>query len=68
MNILTVKKKLFFCEVAIYIYEMERQERLTRPGKLLTFQTCRTFPTFLNVCPDCQAKVLADVPRQTFLV
>ena len=32
MNVLTVKKKLFICEVTIYIYEMERQERLTRFG------------------------------------
>ena len=37
MNILTVKKKLFICEVPTYIYEMERQEHLTRPGTLPTF-------------------------------
>ena len=46
---------------------MERQERLTRPGTLLTFQTCCTFPTFLNVCPDCQAHILADVPGKLSL-
>ena len=41
MNVLT-KKKLLICEVTIYIYiyEMERQERLTRFGTLPTFQTC----------------------------
>ena len=38
---------MFICEVTIYIYEMERQERL-------------------NVCPNCQIRILADVPRQTF--
>ena len=27
------------CEITTYIYEMERQERLTRFGTLLTFQT-----------------------------
>ena len=46
---------------------MERQERLTRPGTLPTFQTCWTFPTFLNVCPDCQRQILADVPGKPSL-
>ena len=29
MNVLTIKKKLSICEVTTYIFEMERQERLT---------------------------------------
>ena len=35
MNVLTVKKKLFICEITIYIYiyEMGRQGQPGRPGR-----------------------------------
>ena len=41
MNECINKKKLFICELAIYIYEMESQERPTRLGTLPTFQNTR---------------------------
>ena len=30
MNVLTVKKKRFICEITTYIYEMERQKHLPK--------------------------------------
>ena len=40
MNVLTAKKKtVHLRNNDIYIYEMERQERLTHPRTLPTFQT-----------------------------
>ena len=41
MNILTAEKKLFICEVAIYIYEMERQERV--PKRFIRVERSGTF-------------------------
>ena len=46
MNVLTVKKKLFICEVTTYIYEVERQERLGTSDTSGTLPTFPTFPTF----------------------
>ena len=43
MNVLTVKKILFICEISIYIYRMGRQKRLKRPGRCQRFECFHRF-------------------------
>ena len=47
---------------------MEREKRLTRPETFPRSKRADRSQRFLNVCPDCQAQTLADVPGKLFFV
>ena len=46
MNVLTIEKKWFICEVTIYIYKMERQERQTRLERCQSPKRSQRFERF----------------------
>ena len=55
-----LKKRLFICEGAIYIYEMGR---LKRPGRLGRWER-----TFLGRLPKRPDQILTHVFRQSFFI